>query len=79
MYVMHHDRKKTLLILASMDRSGCMYSKTCVRRSLSGRPKFGFQDQLSLNTGQKNCRMLQGENIAILSTFIKISFVINLS
>ena len=23
------------------------------------RPKFGFQDQLSLNTGQKYCRMLQ--------------------
>ena len=43
------------------------YSKTCVKRPLS---KIGFQDQLSLNTGQKYCRMLQGEHSAILSTFI---------
>ena len=39
-----------------------MYSKTCVKRSLSKRPKTGFQDQLSLNAGQKYCRMLQGCN-----------------
>ena len=35
-----------------------------------------FQDQLSLNAGQKYCRMLQGEHSAILSTFIKLPFVI---
>ena len=35
-----------------------------------------FQDQLSLNAGQKYCRMLQGEHSAILCTFIKLSFVI---
>ena len=29
------------------------YSKTCVKRPLSKRPKIGFQDQLSLNAGQK--------------------------
>ena len=34
-------------------------SKTCVKRPLSKRPKIGFQDQLSLNAGQKYCRMLQ--------------------
>ena len=34
--------------------------------------KIGFQDQLSLNAGQKYCRMLQGEHSAILWTFIKI-------
>ena len=28
------------------------YSKTCVKRPLSKRPKFGFQNQLSLNAGQ---------------------------
>ena len=28
------------------------YSKTCVKRPLSKRPKIGFQDQLSLNAGQ---------------------------
>ena len=36
-------------------------SKTCVKQLLSKRPKIGFQDQLSLNAGQKYCRMLQGE------------------
>ena len=28
------------------------YSKTCVKRPLSKRPKIGFQDQSSLNAGQ---------------------------
>ena len=37
---------------------------------------IGFQDQLYLNAGQKYCRMLQGEHSAILSTFIKLPFVI---
>ena len=30
-----------------------LYSKTCVKRSLSKRLQIGFQDQLSLNAGQK--------------------------
>ena len=34
------------------------YSKTCVKWPLSKRAKIGFQDQLSLNAGQKYCRML---------------------
>ena len=46
------------------------YSKTCVKRPLSKRPKIGFQDHLSLNAGQKYCRML--EHSAILSTFVKL-------
>ena len=41
-------------------------------------PKNGFQEQLSLNVGQKNCRMLQGEHSAILSAFIKLPFVIKI-
>ena len=53
-----------------------LYSKTCLKRPLSKRPKIGFQDQLWLNAGQKYCRMLQGEHSAILSTFIKLPFVI---
>ena len=53
-----------------------IYSKTCVKRPLSKRPKIGFQDQLSLNAGQKYCRMLQGEHSAILSTFIKLPIAI---
>ena len=55
-----------------------MYSKSCVKRLLSKRPKIGFQDQLSLNAGQTFCRMIQGEHSAIRSTFIKLPFVINI-
>ena len=52
--------------------------KTCVKRPFSKRLKIGFQDQLSLNAGQKYCRMLQGEHSAILSIFIKLPFVIKI-
>ena len=38
--------------------------------------KKGFQDLLSLNAGQKYCRMLQREHSAILLTFIKLPVVI---
>ena len=33
------------------------YSKTCLKQPLSKRPKIDFQDQLSLNAGQKYCRI----------------------
>ena len=55
-----------------------MYSKTCVKRALLKRQKISFQDELWLHTGQKYCRMLQGEHSAILSTFIKLPFVIDI-
>ena len=54
------------------------YSKTCVTQPLSKRLKIGFQDQISINAGQKYCRMLQMEHSAILSTFIKLPFVIKI-
>ena len=59
-----------------MLRQAGLYSKTCVKRPFSKRPKIGFQDQLSLNVGQKYCKMLQGEHSEILLTFIKLPFVI---
>ena len=43
------------------------HSTTCVKRPLSKSQKIGFQDQLSLNEGH-----------AILSTFIKLPFVIKI-
>ena len=49
-----------------------MYSKTCAKRPLSERPKLGFQDLLSLSAGQKYCRMLQGEQSAILTFVLSI-------
>ena len=54
------------------------YSKNCVKRPLSQRPKIGFQDWLLLNAGQKYCRMLQREHFSIISTFIKLPFVIKI-
>ena len=65
--------KSSALILLLLE-----YKKTCVKRSLSKRPKVGFQYQLSLNAGQKYCRMLKWEHSEILSTFIKLPFVINI-
>ena len=58
-----------------------IYSKICVKRPVSKRSKIGSQDQLSLNAGQKYCRMLpcrmlQREHSAILSDLIKLPFVI---
>ena len=55
-----------------------MYSNPCVKSPISKRPKIGFQDQLLLNAGQKNCRMLQGEHSEILWTFIKLPIVIKI-
>ena len=48
-----------------------------VTKSLQ-KTEFFFQDQLSLNAGQKYCRMLLREHSAILSTFIKLPFVIKI-
>ena len=50
------------------------YSKTCLNRPLKKKTRIGFQDQLSLNAGQKYCR----KHSAILSTFIKLPFVIKI-
>ena len=44
-----------------------------MQNTLSKRPQIDFQDQLSLNAGQKYCRMLQGEHSAKLSTCIHLS------
>ena len=54
------------------------YSKTCLKRPLKKQTKIVFQDQLLLNAGQKYCRMFQEQHSAILSTFIKLPFVIKI-
>ena len=53
------------------------YNKICLKWALKKKTKkIGFQDQLSLNTGQiiAECSLL--EHSAILSTFIKLPFVL---
>ena len=62
--------------VSKVQTSYCAVWKTCVKWPLSKRHKIDFQDRLSLNAGQKYCRMLQGEHSAILLTFIKLPFVI---
>ena len=54
------------------------HTLSIVKLLLSKRPKISFQDQLSLNAGQKYCRMLQGEHSAILLTYIKLPYVIKI-
>ena len=54
-----------------------LYSKSCLKRSLKKKAEIGFQDRLLLNAGQKYWRMLQ-EHSAILLTFIKLPFAINI-
>ena len=56
-----------------------IYCKTCLKPSLKKKTKNRFQDRLSLNAGQKYCKMLTGEHSAILSTFIKLQFVIKIA
>ena len=53
------------------------YSKIRLKLPLS-KMKNWFQDQLSLNGGQKYCRMLKVEHSAKLSTSIKLPFVIKI-
>ena len=65
-------------ILKICSRQKAEYSKTCLKWPLSKRLKIGFQNQLSLNAGQKYCRMLQREHSALLSTFIKLLFDIKI-
>ena len=48
------------------------YSKTRLKLPLKNNTKIDFQYRLSLNAGQKYCRMLQGEHSAILSASIKL-------
>ena len=51
------------------------YSKTCLKQPLK-KTKNWFSRRILLNAGQKYCRMFQGEHSAILSTFIKSTFVL---
>ena len=46
-----------------------------IKQPLSKRPQIGFQNQLSLNAGQKYSRM---EHSAILPIFIKLPFIIRI-
>ena len=52
-------------------------SKTCLKQPVSRKTKNCFSKlRLSLNAGQKYCRMLQGEHSVILLPIIKLPFVI---
>ena len=63
---------ETFDLSCSCQFSHVVYSKICVKWPLSKRREIGFQDQLSLNAGQKYCRS------AILLTFIMLAFDIKI-
>ena len=74
----HVFKKKRSNYLSALQQS---YSKTCVKWPLSKRPKIGFQDQLLLLNACHyiaEYALLQEEHSAILSTFIKLPFVIKI-
>ena len=58
----------------------CIYSKPCVKWPLSKRPKLVFKTSYRLMKVKSiaECSKGQGEHSAILSTFIKLPFVINI-
>ena len=55
------------------DTDTCMH--ICILTASYTVKPFKKEDKLSLNVGQKYCRMLQGEHSAILLTLIKLRFV----
>ena len=61
--------------LKNRQRKILMTNGSCLKRPLKKKTKIGFQDRLSLNAGQKYCRM---EHSAIFLTFIKLPFVIKI-
>ena len=67
-----------LVLMISVGKS--IRLKDTVNPVLSGNskriPKIGFQCLLSLNAGQKHCRVLQGGHSTMISTFIKLPFFI---
>ena len=56
----HWDKRSNIWLepLSSIILCICRYSKTCLKWPLKKKTKIGFQDRLSLNAGQKYCRML---------------------
>ena len=65
---------------ASAINTGLNCSECTVKPVLSGRlkktPKIGFQDQLSLNAGQKYCRMLQESILQYFRPSLELPFVL---
>ena len=58
-------------------RQDCVKFKDFLCKTATLKKRINFQDQ-SLNAGQNYCRMLQGEHSTILSTFLKLPFVIKI-
>ena len=65
---------KTSELRKWIDAYESIYSKTCVKLSLSKRQKIDFHDQLSLNTGEKYCRMLHSSLRSLFCLFFKDHF-----
>ena len=76
-YQTNHSWHLGIILYVHTETCTCMHvcidcCKTCLEHQLKK------EDQVSLNPGQKYCRMLQGEHSAILATLIKLPFVIKI-
>ena len=78
---------KIVLAKGSSSHPGWIWHKMTCRdyddsssqtRWMSHQSSSHWRSTVSLNAGQKYCRMLQGEHSAILSTFIKLPFVLKI-
>ena len=59
-------------------KSKCVLTVKLCKTATLKIPEIGFQDQLSLNAGQKYCRMLPLVHSAKFVAFIKLPFVIKI-
>ena len=67
------------LITRNVCTKDTKYSKTCAKRPLSKRPKNGFQTNNCLMQVKSIAECSNGEHSTILSNFIKLSVVIQIS
>ena len=58
-YLSHMELYVRKPVFRVTDQVRLNYSKTCLKRPLKKETNIGFQERLSLNAGQKYCRMLQ--------------------
>ena len=58
-YLSHMELYVRKPVFKVTDQKRLNYSKTCLKWPLKKETNIGFQERLSLNAGQKYCRMLQ--------------------
>ena len=68
----------SIAISLRKDSTDMPYSKPCVTRPLSKRPKIGFQDHLSLSAGQSIAECPKGSILKYIRPSLSYHFVIKI-